>query len=57
MECVLCDRPLTDGESVVVTRGIGGLFSASQKRGDDLQEIFKKLVEDHSSIEVHVECR
>lgn len=51
--CIICEKLLNDGEIVQVDRGLQTLIKASIERGDEKH----KLIEDVSSIKVHVNCR
>ncbi len=51
--CLLCEQALSEGDTVVVSRGLDTIRNSSVRRNDDIVE---KLV-DVSSICVHTECR
>lgn len=51
--CFICSNFLSDGQTVVVQRGIQTLRDASKERDDGKIEYLR----DATSIEVHIDCR
>ena len=51
--CLICNKLLTEGEKVTVSRGMKTLIDASIKRGDE----FVDYLRSEKSVTVHVDCR
>lgn len=51
--CFICNKYLTEGETVVVGRGMPTLIDASVSRGDEFIDYLKS----QKSVTIHVDCR
>ena len=51
--CFICNKLLTEGETVTVSRGMKTLIDASIERGDE----FVDYLRSEKSVTVHVNCR
>jgi hypothetical protein len=51
--CFICNKHLTESETVTVDRGLKTLINASIERGDEFSEYLK----DQTSVTVHKQCR
>ncbi|CAG4987924.1 unnamed protein product [Colias eurytheme] len=51
--CFICSKLLTEGETVIVTRGLQTLIDASNARSDEFTEYLKS----QKSVTIHVDCR
>ena len=51
--CFICNKLLTEGETVTVSRGMKTLIDASIERGDEFVDYLKS----EKSVTVHMDCR